>query len=68
MGVISRRRLLATMGVAAGAAVGAGGVELLHASRPDPSSAPPTAVPFTGTHQAGIITPPRTTCALPPST
>jgi deferrochelatase/peroxidase EfeB len=59
MGVISRRRLLATMGVAAGAAVGAGGVELLHASRPDPSWAPPTAVPFTGTHQAGIITPPQ---------
>jgi deferrochelatase/peroxidase EfeB len=57
MGAVSRRRFLAAMGVAGGAAVGAGGVELLHARRLEGQPDRRATVPFAGTHQAGIVTP-----------
>jgi deferrochelatase/peroxidase EfeB len=58
MGPISRRRVLAAAGAATGAMLGGGAVELLRPGRD--SVAPtgqPTSVPFSGVHQAGIVTP-----------
>jgi deferrochelatase/peroxidase EfeB len=57
MGPVSRRRFLAAMGMAGGAAAGAGAVELLHARHLDGQPDRRGTVPFAGTHQAGIVTP-----------
>jgi deferrochelatase/peroxidase EfeB len=54
---VSRRRLLAAMGVASGAVIGVGGAQLWHTANPDRLMDPRATVPFTGLHQAGIITP-----------
>lgn len=57
MATVSRRRLLAAMGVAGGAVIGVGGAQLWHAADPDRLGDRRATVPFTGLHQAGIITP-----------
>jgi deferrochelatase/peroxidase EfeB len=54
---VSRRRVLAALGVLTGAAAGGGAVGTL--GLPRSGSVAPAVVPFAGTQQAGIVTPPQ---------